>query len=103
MATWPLGLLLPAEDTDVVPADGFCGAAEFPGEDPAHAAVAPSIPEQSVTATARRMMFHTFLRGLIAVIRKIGTPRDAGCGWHVVAAFVAEKDWPPGIPRRLDC
>ncbi|MEV8309523.1 GNAT family N-acetyltransferase, partial [Streptomyces flavidovirens] len=34
------------------------------------------------------MMIHTFLPGLIAVIRKIGTPRDAGCGCHVVAAFV---------------
>ncbi|MFE2482594.1 hypothetical protein [Streptomyces mirabilis] len=54
--TLPLGLLLLAGDTDGAPADGVCGAAEFPGEDPAHAAVAANIPEQSVRATARRMV-----------------------------------------------
>ncbi|MGW5692376.1 hypothetical protein ACWEWX_15775 [Streptomyces asiaticus] len=32
---------------------------------------------------------HTFLLGLIRVTRKIGTPWDAGCGLHWVAAFVA--------------
>ncbi|RGD57645.1 5-methyltetrahydropteroyltriglutamate--homocysteine S-methyltransferase [Kitasatospora xanthocidica] len=46
-------------------------------------------------------VIHTFLRGIVLVIRKIRAPRDAGCGCHVIAASVAEGDWPPGIPRRL--
>ncbi|WP_369394599.1 hypothetical protein AB5J72_49105 [Streptomyces sp. CG1] len=40
-----------------MPADAVCGAAEVPNEDPAHAAEAANIPEQSVRATARRMVF----------------------------------------------
>ncbi|MGW3183934.1 5-methyltetrahydropteroyltriglutamate--homocysteine S-methyltransferase, partial [Kitasatospora sp. NPDC001119] len=33
-------------------------------------------------------VIHTFLRGIVLVIRKIRAPRDAGCGCHVIAASV---------------
>ncbi|MFI1582812.1 hypothetical protein [Embleya sp. NPDC020630] len=44
-----------------------------------------------------------FLSGWFLVIRRIGTPRDSGCGCHAYAAVVAQRDWPPEVPRRLGC
>ncbi|WP_443064099.1 DUF6233 domain-containing protein [Streptomyces sp. NBC_00376] len=39
--------------------------------------------------------------GSIPVTRRIGRPRDTGCGCQPHAAHVASTDWPPGAPRRL--
>lgn len=57
------------------------------------------VDEHTLEAFVHRL--HTFLRGLIRVIRKIWAPGDLGYGCHRFAAVVASGEWPPEVPRRL--
>lgn len=61
---------------------------------PAQRATVPS-PEDGMRSIP-------FVAGFVRIIRRIGTPRGAGCGCHGLAAVVAHGDWPSGAPRRLD-